>query len=130
VKTDTDELVAQAKGMGAPPEVLAKFVENDTRRKAAIDATKDTESPEFIDVLPCNWNAVQAYLASQWTIETGGRHPVFRGIAAHELKSACELKGIPRREWPLVTYGVAVISGAAREVFQSRTARNAPPARA
>ena len=58
-----------------------------------------------------NWNIVEVFTRCQWQVSVlasmAGAVRVWEGIAAQEVKAACELMGIPRQQWRDVLWGVA-----------------------
>lgn len=70
-----------------------------------------------IEVLECNWPAVQVYLASQWTLLLGFGASHYHGIATTELMAAMQVVGIPRRAWQDTLNRVRIMVRAARPLL-------------
>jgi hypothetical protein len=79
---------------------LIGFFQNGFGRRASTDSNEPvwTAAGE-LEVLECNWPAVETYLACQWHVGVGMEAVVWFGIAAVEIRAQMEILRIQRREW-------------------------------
>jgi hypothetical protein len=79
--------------MGAPADVLAQY--------ESEDDDGNTDDVTEIEVLECNWNAVQVFthVEPQWIV---GLHVARAGISAAEIRAAVTMLRVPRAEWPQI----------------------------
>ena len=54
---------------------------------------------DTIEVLECNWTAVQVYLACMWQVSVGMAQLVWFGISAQEACAAMFALRVPRAAW-------------------------------
>lgn len=68
-----------------------------------------------------NWNIVEVFTRCQWHVNVvagmAGAARVWEGIPAVEVKTVCELLGLPRTEWRDVLWGVGVMQRVAAPVL-------------
>ena len=81
------------------------------------DAEPGGDDYDDIEVLECNWPAVQVYLACQWTVGVGMEAVVWFGISAAEILAAMRIQRIARAERADTQRRVRIMVGAARPLL-------------
>ncbi len=83
-----------------------------------------------VEVLVCNWHAVQTYMRCQPTMLAGMSGAVILGVSASEAMAAARMLRVPPKRWPAVIDGaqtlasmVAKIENAKAEARQRRNQR-------
>jgi hypothetical protein len=82
----------------------------------AADAEPGDDDSD-IEVLECNWPAVQVYLACQWTVGVGMEAIVWFGISAAEILAAMRILQIARADHAATLRRVRIMVGAARPLL-------------
>ena len=106
---------ASKSGVSLSPAALA-FFKGETRRSSR--AVDDRNAEPVIEVLECNWIAVQVYRACQWTIHVGmTTRPYFQGISCAEIMAGMQSECVPRRQWSDTRRRVRIMANAASQVL-------------
>lgn len=69
------------------------------------------EQPTTIEVLECNWAAVQVYLRCQQTVLSGMGGAAYLGVSASEVMASARMLRAHPREWPDLIDGVQMLAG-------------------
>lgn len=120
------DVAAQLRKMGAPAALVARYQREATQddgNDGAVDEDEDDEQLEdgtviernerrtkvpAIEVLECNWQAVEVFRRCQLTWVSGMR-AVCVGISAKEIRSAAWLMQIEQTEWMQLTDDVQLM---------------------
>lgn len=79
-------------------------------------------APQDCEVLECNWWGVQAYIRCQHTMLAGMGGAVMLGVSALEVRAACEMLRVPRREWPEALDVCQALAGMVAKIENERSA--------
>lgn len=67
--------------------------------------------PTTIEVLECNWTAVQVYLRCQQTMLASMSGVAYLGVSASEAMASARMLRVPVLEWPDTIDGVQMLAG-------------------
>ena len=76
-----------------------------------MKGTSACEQPVQIEVLDCNWTAVQVYLRCQQTMLAGMSGVAYLGVSASEAMASARMLRAPVREWPELIDSVQMLAG-------------------
>lgn len=88
-----------------------------------------SEQPQEIEVLECNWTAVQVYLRCQMTTIAGMSGAVLLGVSASEAMASARMLRVPVREWPETIDGVQVLASLVAKIENGKMQAAAEAAR-
>lgn len=104
---DHDAVMQQLRQFGAP--------------EAVCNAWKSTNDADTLEVLQCNWLALQTYQRCRWTIIAGMGGVHYDGISAQELHSALALLRIASEDWDDVLWRVDHLVRIAQPILNARS---------
>ena len=90
-----------------------------------MKGTSACEQPTTIEVLECNWTAVQTYLRCQLTVVSGMAGVVICGVSASEVMASARMLRVPVREWPEVIDAVQLLAGMVAKIENEKMAAKA-----
>lgn len=76
-----------------------------------------------VEVMACNWDAVQVYLHCAQTVVGAGFGVLHLGVSAAECRAAIALLRPPRTRWPEILDGVQHIGQMAAAALNRRAQR-------
>lgn len=79
-----------------------------------------TTGSDTIDVLACNWLAVEVYRLCQWTVCMGAASGFWLGIASQELRAVIELKRVLPDAWDELIDKVRLLVAVARPLLNAK----------
>jgi hypothetical protein len=104
---DHGGVVQQLRQFGAPESVC--------------QAWESTNEGDALEVLECNWRALQTYQRCRWNVVAGMAGVHYDGIAAHELRAALALCRVPAGDWDDVLWRVDYLVREAQTILNARS---------
>jgi len=90
-----------------------------------MKGTSACEQPTTIEVLDCNWTAVQVYLRCQQTMLAGMSGVAYLGVSASEAMASARMLRVPVREWPDTLDGAQSLAGMVAKIENDKAAARA-----
>jgi len=75
-----------------------------------------------VEVLVCNWHAVQAYMRCQPTMLAGMSGAVILGVSASEAMASARMLRVPPRKWPAVIDGAQALGSMVAKIENAKSA--------
>jgi len=90
-----------------------------------MKGTSACEQPTQIEVLECNWTAVQAYMRCQQTMLSGMAGVAYLGVSASEAMASARMLRVHPREWPDLIDAVQMLAGYVAKIENEKMAAKA-----
>ena len=80
------------------------------------------EDPEVLEVYPCNWQTVQAWLrlTRSWSVASTMEQLIYLGLRPEAIESVLNIMGISAAEKLEIYDGITVMESAALEIINGR----------
>jgi hypothetical protein len=75
-----------------------------------------------VEVLVCNWHAVQTYMRCQPTMLAGMSGAVILGVSASEAMASARMLRVPERKWPSVIDGAQALASMVAKIENEKSA--------
>ncbi len=76
-----------------------------------------------VEVLVCNWHAVQTYMRCQPTMLAGMSGAVILGVSASEAMAAARMLRVPPKRWPSVIDGAQALGSMVAKIENEKSAQ-------
>lgn len=83
------------------------------------------EQPTTIEVLECNWTAVQVYLRCQQTVLSGMGGAAYLGVSASEAMASARMLRVRPPEWPELIDSVQMLASMVARIENEKMAAKA-----